>query len=57
MEIKKVTAGLLKSSCDINEYDPGRAREVAKEVVSNLEYEWQKVKNKLREYVSGRGEE
>ena len=57
LEIKKVTAGLLKSSCDINEYDPGRAREVAKEVVSNLEYEWQKVKNKLREYVSGRGEE
>ena len=57
LEIKKIRAGLLKSSYDPTNYDHGKAREVAQEILSGLERDWHAIKNKLRQLVSSCGEE
>jgi hypothetical protein len=57
LELKKIKAGLLKSSHDPTVYDHGLARETAKEILSDLECEWHAIKNKLRQLVSNCGEE
>jgi DNA anti-recombination protein RmuC len=57
LEVKKIRAGVLKSSYDPNNYDHAKAREEAQKILSGLESDWHAIKNKLRQLVSSCGEE